>query len=104
MRTRQHSFSLGAPWSSSVLACCVLRTQARTTLVELVGRVGRGIGCESATVLPALSDASISPLMLVGIREPKVMVSHLAATVLSSDREQMAPSVTSSAICALGTI
>ena len=69
----------------------VLRAQARTTrAVAQWSLDGRSTGSEAATP-PALSASKGAPaLILVGIRRPKVMVSDMAAIVLSDDELQVA--------------
>jgi len=68
----------------------VLRAQARTTraVTRWLSRAA-SIGSEAGT--PALSASNGAPtLILVGIQNPKVMVSDMAAIVLSSDELQAA--------------
>jgi hypothetical protein len=66
----------------------VLRTQARTTraVAQWLGETNPANGA-SVTVL---STSAAPALILVGIRRPKVMVSYLAANVLSNDELQVA--------------
>jgi beta-lactamase regulating signal transducer with metallopeptidase domain len=71
----------------------VLRAQARTaravTEWSLTGTTSEGMRGETAK--PALSASSGGPaLILVGIRRPRVMVSAMARSVLSSDELQVA--------------
>jgi beta-lactamase regulating signal transducer with metallopeptidase domain len=79
----------------------VLRAQARTTkavtqwslgtaeAAEAVNMGARNVGCEAAT--PALSASNGAPaLILVGICRPRVMISDMAATVLSDHELQIA--------------
>jgi Zn-dependent protease with chaperone function len=66
----------------------VLRTQARTT--HAVAQWLGVTNLASDAGLPVLSASDAPALILVGIRRPKVMVSHGAATVLSNDELQVA--------------
>jgi beta-lactamase regulating signal transducer with metallopeptidase domain len=77
----------------------VLRAQARTaravTEWSLTGTTSEGTsgatGMRGETAEPALSASSGGPaLILVGIRRPRVMVSAMARSVLSSDELQVA--------------
>ena len=66
----------------------VMRTHARTTraVEQWFGPTTSG----GDASLPVLSASDAPPLILVGIRRPKVMVSHQAAIVLSYDELQVA--------------
>lgn len=68
----------------------VLRAQARTTSAVKQWSSGAG-GIGNAVAAPALSASNGAPaLILVGIRRPRVMVSDMAAIVLSGHELQVA--------------
>jgi Zn-dependent protease with chaperone function len=66
----------------------LLKTQARTT--RAVAHWLGGANAGSHASLPVLTASDAPSLVLVGIRKPKVMVSHSATTLLSDDELQVA--------------